>query len=102
MAAATAGSKSAVRNFTLRRPTAELVRQFFTIWSETEADRIDAVSFTRRRRPIGKDVSLVGAAACADDLGANHAVAGVADRLQMILGERLREARPAGAALEFG
>src|SRR5687768_17799981 len=46
-------------------------------------------------------MALVGAAAGADDLGADHAVAGVADIFEVIGGIRRGEARPAGAALEL-
>ena len=70
--------------------------------SEREADRIDAIALAGRRRAVGEDVALVRAAAGADDLGADHAVAGVADGLEVPLGEGLGEARPAGAALELG
>src|SRR5690349_19076690 len=44
---------------------------------------------------------LVSAAACANDLGASHAVAGVADVLQVIGRKWRGEAGPAGAALEL-
>src|SRR5262245_16825912 len=47
-------------------------------------------------------MTLMAAAAGADDLGANHAVAGVADFAQMAVGEGRGEARPAGPAVELG
>src|SRR4051812_49225836 len=46
-------------------------------------------------------MALVRSAARAHDLGPDHPVAVVADRRQVILGERRGEARPAGPALEF-
>src|SRR5690606_18099139 len=63
--------------------------------------RVDAIALACRRRAVGEDVALVRTAAGADDLGADHAVAGVADILEMAGGKRLGEARPAGAALEL-
>src|SRR6185295_10235724 len=46
-------------------------------------------------------MALVSAATGADDLGADHAVAGVADGAEVIFRKRSREARPARAALEL-
>src|SRR5438477_1507923 len=81
---------------------AELVGQPLARRREVETDRVDAKALAGRRRAVGEDMALVTAAAGADDLGSDHTVAGVADRLQMSLGERLGEARPTGAALELG
>ena len=44
--------------------------------------RIDAIALAGRRRAVGEDVALMRAAAGADDLGADHAVAGIADVLR--------------------
>src|SRR5438132_13924030 len=54
-----------------------------------------------RRRPIGKHMSLVAAAARAANLGAPRAEAVINDQRQVFFGERRCEARPAGAAVEF-
>ena len=88
--------------FTFGCAAPELVGQPLTGGSEREAHRIDAIALSGRRRPIGEDMSLMRAAARADDLGPDHAVAGVADVFEVTFGERLREARPARAALELG
>src|SRR5215213_3615835 len=90
------------RGLPFRRSPAQLVGQRLAGRSEIEADRIDAVALAGERRPVGKDMALVPAAARADDLGAGHAVARVADIFQMVGAERAGEARPAGAALELG
>ena len=47
-------------------------------------------------------MTLVGAAACTDNFGPDHAVAAVANVLEMTFSERLGEARPAGPAFELG
>ena len=81
---------------------AELVGQRLARGREIEADRIDAIALAGRRRAVGEDMALVRAAAGADDLVADHAVAAVADSGEMPVGERLGEAWPAGAAFELG
>ena len=62
---------------------------------------VDAVAQAGRLRPVVEDVAEMAAAAAAMNFGAQHAegaVLGLADGVF----ERLVEARPAGAALEFG
>src|SRR6476619_1969345 len=81
---------------------AELVRERLVGRRERQADGVDAVALAGRRRSIGKDVALVRAAAGADYLCPDHAIAGVANIFEMIGRERLGEAWPAGAALELG
>ena len=66
----------------------------------TSAKTVDAVAQAGRLRPVVEDVAEMAAAAAAMHFGAQHAegaVLGLADRVF----ERLVEARPAGAALEF-
>src|SRR5262245_12011625 len=75
---------SAPPYLTLGSAAAELVRKRLAIRREFERDGIDAVSLAGWRRAIGKDVSLVCAATGANDLSANHAVAGVANGTQMV------------------
>src|ERR1700686_5251601 len=61
---------------------------------------VHAVAQAGRLRPIVEDVAEVAAAAAAVDFGPQHSegtVFGLADRVL----QRLIEARPAGAALEF-
>src|SRR6185369_2452247 len=90
------------RGLALRGAAAELVGQRFALRREIQAHGIDAVALTRRRRPVGEYVALVRSAAGADDFGADHAVAAVANVFQVIGAERLGEARPTGAAFELG
>ena len=90
------------RRLAFRRAAAELVRQRLAGGREVEADRIDAIALSGRRRPIRENMALVRSASRADDLRPDHAVAGIANRIEMALGERLGEARPAGSALELG
>src|SRR5215470_14890488 len=85
----------------LRFAATELVGKRFVVGHEIERDRVDAIALVCRRWPIGKDVALVAAAARTANLGAHHAVSGVAHECQVILGERGGEAGPARAALEF-
>src|SRR5580692_1669602 len=62
---------------------------------------VHAVAQAGRLRPVVEDVTEMAAAAAAMNFGPQHpegAVFGLADRVV----ERLIEARPAGAALEFG
>src|SRR5690606_10808978 len=85
-----------------RPPTPELVWQWFALRQELQRDGVDAIALPTRRRAVGEDMALVCAAAGADTLGPDHAVAGVADMFQVLCGERRGEARPASAALELG
>src|SRR5438477_3948871 len=62
---------------------------------------VNAVTQARRLRPVVEDVTEMAAAAATVNFGAQHpegAVLGLADGVV----NRLVEARPAGAALEFG
>src|SRR4029079_13487415 len=68
---------------------------------EIQADRIDAIALARGRRPVRKHMALMRPAACADDLGADHPIAGVLDIFEVIGAERLGEARPTRSAFEF-
>src|SRR4051794_16749830 len=68
---------------------------------EHQREAVHAVAQAGGLRAIIEDVAEMAAAAAAVDLGAQHAesaVLGLADRVV----ERLVEARPAGATLEFG
>jgi len=56
----------------------------------------------RGRRAIGEDVTQVRIAACTQNLDPHHAVAGVAPRRDVFVGDRLEKAGPAGARLELG
>src|SRR5438309_4612481 len=81
---------------------AELVGQPLACRGEIEADRIDAIALAGGRRSVVEHVALVRPAPCADDFRPAHAVARIADVFKVLLGERLSEARPSGAALELG
>src|SRR5205085_3811082 len=94
-------SRSTSPRLPLGRAPAELIGQRLALRRELEADRIDAIALAGRRRPVGEHMALVGAAASTHDLDPDHAVTGVADGLQMPLGEGCGEARPTGAALEL-
>src|SRR5690606_16995029 len=69
---------------------------------EAQRDRIEAMALMGRRRAVGEDMAKVAAAARAYDLGADHAVAGVADAADVRLVVGLEEAGPAGARIELG
>ena len=56
----------------------------------------------RRLRAVGKDVAEVAVAARAQDLDAHHAVAAIRLGRDVLVGDRLEEARPAGARIELG
>src|SRR5206468_2278904 len=62
----------------------------------------DAIALAGRRRAVVEHMTLVSAATGADELGPDHAVAGVGDGPQMPLGKWLGEARPTGPAFELG
>jgi hypothetical protein len=53
----------------------KLVGERITLGRELERARVDAVAQAGRRRAVGKDVTLMGAAARADDLCPDRAVA---------------------------
>src|SRR4029079_11708539 len=87
--------------FSFGRASAELVRKRFACRRELQANGVYAVTLACRRRAVGKDVALVRTASGANDLRANHAVARVADVLEMALAKWRGEARPACPALEL-
>jgi len=85
----------------LRRAATEHIRQRTTGVSELQRHRIQAVPLTRRWRTIRKNVSEMTPAACAYFLHANHAVAGVAQALDVRIVIGAEETRPAGAGVEL-
>src|ERR1700722_7310684 len=64
--------------------------------------RVDAEALPGRRRTVLEDVAQVPAAAPADHFGAPHAVRGVGLGGHRALGDRRREAGPAGPGVELG
>ena len=75
---------SALPYLALGSTPAEFVREGVAIRREFERDRIDAVSLAGWRRAIGKDMPLVCTTTSANDLRADHAVAGVANGLEVV------------------
>src|SRR5256714_9556156 len=69
---------------------------------EVEREGVDAPALPGRARAVVEHMAQVGAAAPAQDLGAGHPVGAVLARLDRLGDRRLREARPAGARVEFG
>src|SRR5262245_4186189 len=94
-------SLSRLPGLALRGTTPELVGQRFVLGGKVQRYGVDAVAQARGRRAVAEDVPLVAAAAGAEKLGTHHAVARVVLFTQVIVVERRREARPAGAAVEF-
>src|SRR5438270_559167 len=70
-------------------------------WMKHEAEAVDAIAKAGRLRPVVEDVAEMAAAAAAVHLGAQHAVGAVLG-LADIAFDGLIEARPSGAAFEFG
>src|ERR1700752_3261469 len=68
---------------------------------EDEAKSVDAIAQSCWLRAVIKDMAEMAAAAAAMHLNPSHAVGTVLGAAQRIV-ERLPEARPAGAAVEFG
>src|SRR5262245_39796569 len=62
---------------------------------------IHAIAQARRLWPIIKDMAEMAAAAAAMHLGPGHAVGAILGGADGVL-QRLKEARPSGAALELG
>ena len=62
---------------------------------------VHAVAQSRRPRPVVEDVPEVAVAAGAEDLDPPHAVAAVLFGDDVLVGDRLEEARPAGAGIEL-
>src|SRR5690606_20324118 len=81
---------------------AERIGQGLAVGSEPERDRIQAMAFAGRRRAVGEYVAQVAAAASADFLGTQHAVAAVAHVAYVVGRVGCEEARPAGARIELG
>ena len=77
-----------------------LLRNFF--YRELQRHRVEAVPQAGWAWAVREHVAEVAAAPSADDLVANHAVAGVAVNADVLRVERCIEARPAGARLELG
>src|SRR6516164_9131524 len=67
---------------------------------EVHRHAVDAIALVGRRGAVVEDVAEVAAAAAAMHLGAQHAIAAI-DLLLDRARNRIIEARPAGAALEF-
>src|SRR5205807_2365503 len=66
-----------------------------------ERDAVHTIALTGRRRPVLEDMAEMTTATLAVHLGADHEKAAVGRRFDRGV-ERRREARPAGAAVEFG
>src|SRR5487761_1151363 len=67
-----------------------------------QGSRVDAVALSGGPGPVVEDVAEVAAAAPADDLGADHPMAGIGAQLHRLQVGGLVEARPAGARVELG
>ena len=80
----------------------EQVGQRVALLGEAQRHRVEAVAIAGRPGAIGKHVAEVAAAARADLLGAQHAVAGIAQQLDVRVSVRLEKAGPAGAGIELG
>src|SRR5579863_5324300 len=76
-------------------------RRFRLAGVKIERHAVHAIALAGRRRPIVENMAQMPAATAAMHLGANHEKAAVARRFDRAV-ERRREARPAGAAVEFG
>src|SRR5947209_6055798 len=68
---------------------------------EVDGAGVDAVPQAGRRRTVGEDVAEVAAAPAARHLGPEHPIAPVLVLLDLALGERPGEARPAAAGVEL-
>src|SRR5690606_18631041 len=66
---------------------------------EVERRRVDAVALSGRSRAVIKQVPQMRAAVRAAHLGADHPVAAVLAQLDVLLIDRIPEARPAAAGL---
>src|SRR5213078_4847800 len=107
-AAKTARYVRITRDTTITNRSAKASRSFcslalqpsFVFRFELERDAVHAVPLTCGRRTVVKHVTEMAAALRAVHLGARHAVAAIGHRVDGVL-ERLVEAGPAGAALEF-
>src|SRR4051812_35405916 len=69
---------------------------------EAQRNAVHAVTEPGRLRPVVEDVAEMRFAKRAGYLGAGHAEAGVVGREHVLLGDRLPEARPAGAGIILG
>src|SRR5579883_378955 len=72
------------------------------IGHELQGDGIEAVTQAGRTRAIGEHVTQVSTTAGADNLLADHAVAGVVSNFDVVGVERFVEAWPASAGVELG
>ena len=63
--------------------------------------RVHAVPLPRRQRAVREHVAEMAVAARAQDLDAHHAVAAIRLGRDVLVGDRLEEARPAGARIEL-
>ena len=101
VAGSAVSENSAKPRFTFGSASAEFVGKPLPIGREREGSGIYAKALPGRRRAVRKDMTLVRAAASANDLRSDHAVAGISNAPEMILTDRRGEARPAGAAFEL-
>ena len=69
---------------------------------EGQRGRVHAIAQAGRTRAVVEDVAEMGVALGASHLVARHPQAGVAVSLDVLLGDGLPEARPAGAGVELG
>src|SRR5688500_7327706 len=69
---------------------------------EVEAGRVHAVAQAGGLGAVLEHVAQVRMATGAPHLGADHSVAGVADELDLVVGDWLPEARPAAARVVLG
>lgn len=72
----------------------------FSRGDKVHGHAVDAIAQARWRRPVGKDMAKVAAAAAAMHLGPRHAKAFILGRLDCAF-DRIVETRPARSAFEF-
>jgi hypothetical protein len=92
---------SARPRLSLRGAAPQFVGERLVARRELEGDRVNAVAEPCGWRAVREDVPLMAAAACAQKLRTDHAVAGIPLPLEMFFIERRGEAWPPGAALEL-
>src|SRR5688572_24138162 len=98
---AAATPTSAGPGLAFRPSSSQLVRQFSSSRRELERTRIDAVALARGWRTVREHMSLMRAAARADNLDPHHSIARVPKLPKMSLDEGRGKARPTGAAFKF-
>ncbi len=69
--------------------------------AKLNADRVDAVALSGRRRTVFKQVAQVSTAFAANDFGAQHAVRSIFDKLYTLWLNDIEEAGPAAMAIEL-